>query len=94
MNKSVVHNALSWTVCYNDMCWTHMSSKDEAEWYSQKLKKKWNSYNITDQLKELTILKKVKIEETDTHNAQIKEDYDNSIWMYLNSDANSKNVDN
>ncbi len=27
----IVHNALSWTVCYDNMCWTHMSSKDEAE---------------------------------------------------------------
>jgi len=23
MNKKVVHNQLSWTACYNDMCWTH-----------------------------------------------------------------------
>jgi len=23
MNKKIVHNQLSWTVCYNDMCWTH-----------------------------------------------------------------------
>ncbi len=31
MNTCVVHNALSWTVCYNNMCRTHMSSKDEVE---------------------------------------------------------------
>jgi len=23
MNKRVVHDQLSWTACYNDMCWTH-----------------------------------------------------------------------
>jgi len=31
INKRVVHNQLSWTACYNDMCWTHQSSKNEAE---------------------------------------------------------------
>ncbi len=45
-NTRIVHNTLSWTACYDNMCWTHMSSKDEAEWYSQKLKKKQNSYNM------------------------------------------------
>jgi hypothetical protein len=59
----IVHNALSWTVCYDNMCWTHMSSKDKAEWYSQKLKKKQNSYNTTGQLKRLAILKKAEIKE-------------------------------
>jgi hypothetical protein len=48
-NTHIVHNALSWTVCYNNMCWTHMSSKDRVKWYSQKLKKKQNSYNTTGQ---------------------------------------------
>jgi len=47
-NTHVVHNTLSWIVCYNNMCWTHMSSKDKVKWYSQKLKKKQNSYNTTD----------------------------------------------
>jgi hypothetical protein len=28
-NTHIVHNALSWTVCYDNMCWTHMSSKDK-----------------------------------------------------------------
>jgi len=56
-----------------------MSSKDEAGWYSQKLKKKQNSYDITDQLKRLAILKKAEIEETDTHRTQIEEDYSDSI---------------
>jgi hypothetical protein len=31
----IVHDALSWTVCYDNMCWTHMSSKDKAKWYSR-----------------------------------------------------------
>jgi len=44
----VVHNTLSWTVCYNNMCWTHMSSKDRVRWYSQRLKKRWNGYDTTD----------------------------------------------
>jgi hypothetical protein len=54
-NTHIVHDALSWTVCYNNMCWTHMSSKDKVRWYSQKLKKKQNDYDTTGQLKELTI---------------------------------------
>ncbi len=93
-NTHIVHDALSWTVCYNNMCWTHMSSKDRAKWYPQILKKKWNSYNITGQLKKLTILKKVKIEETNTHRTQVKEDYSDSIWIVLNSDTNSEDVNN
>ncbi len=48
MNTHIVHDTLSWTVCYDDMCWTHMSSKDKAEWYSQKLKKRQNGYDMTD----------------------------------------------
>ncbi len=48
MNTCVVHDTLSWTACYDNMCWTHMSSKDKAEWYSQKLKKGQNSYDTTD----------------------------------------------
>jgi len=93
-NTHIVHNTLSWTVCYDNMCWTHMSSKDKAKWYSQKLKKKQNSYNMTGQLKKLAILKKVKIEETDAHKTQIEEDYSNSIWIALNLNANSKDVNN
>ena len=93
-NTHVVHNALSWTVCYNNMCWTHMSSKDRAEWYSQKLKKKWNSYNTTGQPKRLVILKKAEIKEINTHRTQIEEDYSDSIWIVLNSDANSEDVNN
>ncbi len=90
----IVHDALSWTACYDNMCWTHMSSKDKAKWYSQKLKKKQNSYDTTDQLKRLTILKKVKIKETNTHETQVKEDYSNSTWTALNLNANSEDVNN
>jgi len=85
---------LSWTVCYNNICWTHMSSKDKAEWYSQKPKKEQNSYNMTGQPKRLTILKKVKIKEINTHETQVKEDYSDSIWIVLNLNANSKDVNN
>ncbi len=56
-----------------------MSSKNKAGWYSQKLKKKQNSYNTTGWLKELAILKKAEIKETDTHKTQIEEDYSDSI---------------
>jgi len=91
-NTHVVHNALSWTVCYDDMCWTHMSSKDKARWYSQTLKKKQNGYNTTDQLKGLAILKKAEIKETDTHRTQVEEDYSDSIWTVLNLNADSEDV--
>ncbi len=90
----IMHDTLSWTVCYDNMCWTHMSSKDRAKWYSQKLKKKQNSYNITGQSKRLTILKKAEIKEVNTHETQIKEDYSDSIWIALNLNADSKDVDN
>ncbi len=93
-NTHVVHNALSWTVCYNDMCWTHMSSKDKVKWYSQKLKKKQNSYNTTDWSKKLAILKKAEIKETDTHKTQVEEDYSDSTWTALNLNADSKDVNN
>ena len=93
-NTHVVHDALSWTVCYDNMCWTHMSSKDKVRWYPQKLKKEQNGYDMTDWLKELTILKKAEIKETDTHRTQVEEDYSDSIWIALNLNANSKNVNN
>ncbi len=60
------------------MCWTHMSSKDGARWYSQKLKKGRNGYNTTGRLKGLAILKKVEIKETNTHGTQEEEDYSDS----------------
>jgi len=31
INKRVMHDQFSWTACYNDMCWTHWSEKNEAE---------------------------------------------------------------
>jgi len=71
-----------------------MSSKDKVKWYSQKLKKEQNSYDMTDQLKRLTILKKAEIKEINTHRTQIEKDYSDSIWKVLNSDANSKDVNN
>ncbi len=91
-NTCVVHDALSWTACYDNMCWTHMSSKDKAEWYSQKLKKKQNSYDTTGQPKRLAILKKAEIKETDTCRTQIKEDYSDSTWTALNLNADSEDV--
>ncbi len=94
MNTHIVHNTLSWTVCYNNMCWTHMSSKDEAEWYSQKLKKKQNGYNTTGWLKGLAILKKAEIKENNTHKTQVEEDYSDSTWIALNLNTDSKNVNN
>jgi len=71
-----------------------MSSKNEAEWYSQKLKKKQNGYDTTGQSKRLAILKKAKIEGINTHRTQIEEDYNDSIWIVLNLNANSKDVNN
>jgi len=94
MNTHVVHNALSWTVCYDNMCWTHMSSKDEAEWYSQKPKKGQNGYNTTGWPKGLAILKKDKIKETNTHETQVEEDYSDSTWIALNLNADSEDVNN
>jgi len=94
MNTRIVHDALSWTVCYNNMCWTHMSSKDRAKWYPQKLMKGQNSYNTTGWSKRLAILKKAKIKETNTHRTQVEEDYSDSTWIALNLNANSENVDN
>ncbi len=93
-NTRVVHDALSWTVCYDNMCWTHMSSKDEAEWYPQRPKKGQNGYNMTGRLKGLAILKKAKIKETNTHGTQVEEDYSDSTWIALNLNANSEDVDN
>ncbi len=71
-----------------------MSSKNRAKWYSQKLKKKQNSYNTTGWLKRLAILKKAEIKEINTHRTQIEEDYNNSIWIVLNLNANSEDVNN
>jgi len=99
INKRIMHNQFSWTVCYNDMCWTHWSLKNEVEWYSQKSHKKHENYNTTkwsksrSEVKELTILEKKEIEEINTHKTQI-EDYNDSIWIVLNSDVNQEDIDN
>jgi len=99
MNKRVVHNQLSWTAYYNDMCWTHQSKKDEVRWYLQKSCKKCENYNTTkwsesrSEVKKLAILKKEKIEKINTHKTQI-EDYSDSIWTVLNLNVNQENIDN
>jgi len=98
MNKRIVHDQLSWTACYNDMCWTHQSGKNESEWYSQKSHEKHEDYDITkwseskSEVKELAILEKEEIKKTDTCRTQIK-DYNNSIWIVLNLNVNQEDVD-
>ena len=98
---TVLHESLSWTVCYDDMCWVHQSNKNSSEWYSQQNKQKKNceEYNTTDlPVRELNTLKKTvtpdtsteaEIEETDIWGTQVN----NSAWMYVNSDDNSENID-
>jgi len=98
MNKKIVHNQLSWTAYYDDMCWTHQSEKDESEWYSQKSHKKHEDYNTTEwsrskfEVKELAILEKKEIKEINTYRTQIK-DYSDSIWIVLNLNVNQENID-
>jgi len=66
------------------MCWTHQSGKDESRWYPQKSCEKHEDYDTTEwsepksEVKELAILEKEEIEETDTHRTQV-EDYSDSI---------------
>ena len=74
---AILHNTLSWTACYDDMCWVHQSDKNNSGWYPQqnKQKKKCEGYDTTDlPIKELNTLEKsvtpdmsteVRIEETD-----------------------------
>ena len=33
------HDCLSWTVCYDDMCTTHWSDKDDSEWFLKVFRK-------------------------------------------------------
>ena len=99
---TVSHESLSWTACYDDMCWVHQSNKNNSEWYSQQNKQKKNceEYDTTDLLmKELNTLKKsvtpdmsteAEIEETDIWETQDND----SAWMYVNSDDDSENIDN
>ena len=30
---TISHNTLSWTACYDNMCWVHQSNKNDSEWY-------------------------------------------------------------
>ena len=98
---TVLYELLSWTVCYDNMCWVHQSDKNSSRWYSQQNKQKKNheEYNTTDLLmKELNTLKRTvtpdmsteaEIEEIDTQETQVND----SAWMYVNSDDDSENID-
>ncbi len=77
MNSVIMHDQLSWTACYNNDCFVHISSKDRAEWWLQKLKKRHSTDYITmSESKKLAILEKVvrnnsdKIKKTDTCRTQ------------------------
>ncbi len=105
MNTTVVHDCLSWTACYDDNCFVHMSSKDRARWWPQWPKKGQDDYAMMSGLKGLAILEKVvrddmnKIEETDTHGTQKEgtaeaQDLEDLTWMYLDLDADPEDVDN
>ena len=48
---------------------------------------------LRSEVKELAILEKEEIEETDTHKTQI-EDYSDNIWTVLNLNVNQENIDN
>ena len=99
---AISHDTLSWTACYDDMCWVHQSDKDSSGWYSQQNKQKRNhkEYNMIDlPMKELNTLEKSVtldmstedgIEETDTQRTQVND----NAWMYVNSDDNSEDIDN
>ena len=39
VNVNQQHNSMSWTACYNDVCQTHKSDKDDSEWYSKSSRK-------------------------------------------------------
>lgn len=100
-----MHDTLSWTACYDDNCFVHMSSRDGAGWWPQKPRKRHNDYNSTDcattsESKGLAILEKDEIEETDTRGTQEKEgtaeayDWNDDLTLtYLDSDADPEDVD-
>jgi len=106
VDSVVMHDQLSWTACYDDNCFVHISSKDRAEWWPQKLKKRHSTnYAMMSELKGLAILEKVvrdnsdEIEETDTHRTQEgdtaeAQDLEDLTWMYLDLDADPEDVDN
>jgi len=101
-----MHDQLSWTACYDDNCFVHMSSKDGAEWWPQKPKKRHiTDYAMMSESKGLAILEKVvrdnsdEIEETDTRGTQEidtaeAQGQEDLTWMYLDSDADPEDVDN
>jgi hypothetical protein len=64
-----------------------------AGWYPQRPKKGRNGYDTTGRPKGLAILKKAEIEETDTRGTQVEEDYSDSTWIALDSDADPEDVD-
>jgi hypothetical protein len=102
----VMHDQLSWTACYDDNCFVHMSSKDGAGWWPQKPKKRHSTdYATMSESKGLAILEKVvrdnsdEIEETDTRGTQDigtaeAQGQEDLTWMYLDSDADPEDVDN
>jgi len=102
----VMHDQLSWTACYDDNCFVHMSSKDGAGWWPQKPKKRHSTdYATMSESKGLAILEKVvrdnsdEIEETDTRGTQEigtaeAQGQEDLTWMYLDSDADPEDVDN
>ncbi len=105
MDTTVVHDCLSWTACYDDNCFVHMSSKDGAGWWPQRPKKGQDDYATMSGSKGLAILEKVvrddmnEIEETDTRGTQEEgtaeaQDLEDLTWMYLDSDADPEDVDN
>ena len=44
------HDCLSWTVCYNDMCITYRSDKNDSEWFSR-VSKKTQQLQVTEKRK-------------------------------------------
>lgn len=99
MDTTVVHDRLSWTACYDDNCFVHMSSEDGARWWPQRPKKGQNNYATTSGSKGLAILEKAvrdnlnEIEETDTCGTQDEDNLSDHAWMYLNLDADPDEVD-
>ena len=99
---AISHNTLSWTACYDNMCWVHQSNKDGSGWYSQQNKQKKNceEYDMTDlPMKELNALEKSvtpdmstedEIEEINIWETQAND----NAWMYVDSDDNPEDINN
>lgn len=101
MHDASAHDSLTWTACYDDECWTHLSSKQRSGWYSQKPRgKKREEYDTTSSERLETIIREEnldaieidtkEVEEIDTREAQKQE---NNTWMYLDFDADSEDID-